>query len=232
MLKKNSLLLLVGNDCDYFAKHHLSIARHAKNNGFRVLTALPCQQKYIGKHKNYPFYFSKTPSSPLDAIRTIISLTKIYRKAKPDIVHHFTIRISLLGGIAARLTRMKVVVNTISGLGYLFNQTKSESIINKLIKYCFRISLTGKNQLCIFFNNSDRDFFVKTNLVKKVNTGIVNGTGVDVQKFRPSPLPTGLPVVLLAARLVYAKGIAEFVEAARIINNNNRQAQFILAGKI
>ena len=131
MKKKNPTILYVGNDCDYFNKHHRSIADYSARQGFEIATALP-SKKRIGRYKNYPFTLMTASQNPFNAIRSIIELSNIYNTVKPEIVHHFTLKISLLGGIAARLTRVQSVVHTISGLGYFFNRLRQKNIFDYL----------------------------------------------------------------------------------------------------
>lgn len=232
MKKKNPTILYVGNDLDYFCKHHRSIADYSVRRGFEIVTALPSKQKRIGTYKNYPFTFSAASQNPFNAIRSIIELLNIYTTVKPEIVHHFTLKISLLGGIAARLARVKSVVHTISGLGYFINRSEQKNIFDYLVVRGLKFAFGGKNTIGIFFNIDDRQYCLQRNIVRLKDSQLINGTGVDMRIYQATPLPHGRPIVLLPARLVYAKGIAEFVQAAQIINQDKINARFVLVGKI
>ena len=99
-----------------------------------------------------------------------------------------------------------------------------------LVKTFYRFSL--KNTEVVFQNEDDRDLFINNHLVKRDQVTIILGPGVDTQKFKPDKEPGGMPTVILIGRMLRDKGVFEFVEAARVINQGNIQARFILAGDI
>lgn len=239
-MRQNKTILFVSNDIDYFYRHFLPIALECNKNNWLSILVIPDKNsssdfvKTINKNNINIFYyrFNANTYNIVNNFITIIDLYYLYKKIKPDLVHHFTIRLTLLGGIAARLVHIPAIVNTISGLGYLFDRSSPKNIFRLLVIWGFKFAFSRKNQIGIFFNTDDRDYFIEHKFIDYRNTCMINGTGVDLQVYQPSSLPQGMPIVLLPARFVFAKGVVEFVEAAQIVNRQNKQARFVLVGKI
>ena len=131
-------------------------------------------------------------------------------------MHHATIKPVIYGGIAARLTRVPAVVNAITGLGTVFiARGILASVRRAMVTLIYRISLGHRNQRIIFQNPNDRAYFVNAALVKPEDSALIRGAGVDMQRFIPTLEPAGIPIVVLPSRMIWDKGIAEFVAAAR-----------------
>ncbi len=167
--------------------------------------------------------------NPLDEVRTIFHLKNIYHREKPDLVHHFTSKCVIYGSLAAKLAGIKRIVNSITGMGYVFTRKNPMSFLLKpFVIFCYKIALTNTN--VIFQNQQDLDYFISHHLVKVSQCALIPSSGVDTRKFYPVPLPKGKPLVILPARMLWDKGIREFVEAATMLKKQGVQARFALVG--
>ena len=139
---------------------------------------------------------------------------KIYKKLKPDVVLHYTIKPNIYGAMAARLLSIPVISN-ISGLGTVF---LDNSFSSKVGRFLYKIAL--KTPYRVFYQNShDRDLFIFSKLVDEKKTALLPGSGIDTQKFRPVSVEKKSDGVsfLFIARLLKDKGLVEYVEAARML---------------
>jgi glycosyltransferase involved in cell wall biosynthesis len=164
---------------------------------------------------------------------TIIRLAKLYRRERPDIAHHFTIKCVLYGSIAAKLAGINGVVNALAGLGYIFSDDAAKARMLKIIiqRFC---KLFLRSTQVIFQNPEDRLTFLSTGLVDENASHLIRGSGVDVERFKPRSKQSASrkKYVLLASRLLWAKGLAEYVEAARLVRQQMPEAVFLIAGEI
>ena len=177
-----------------------------------------------------PFPFSRQGMNPVAELSTIVRLIRLYRDEKPDLVHHFTVKCVLYGTLAAYLAGVRAVVNSITGLGYIFTPGGVwKKFLRFFVRLWYRLILRGSQ--VIFENDDDRRIFRDAGLIPEDSGYFIPGEGVDMQRFAVRPLPEGEPVILLAARLLWDKGIGEYVQAARLLRSEGVQVRFILAGR-
>jgi glycosyltransferase involved in cell wall biosynthesis len=174
--------------------------------------------------------FSRRGMNPLVELRTITHLARLFRREKPDLVHAFTIKSVLYGTLAARLACVRVVVNSITGLGYIFMPGGfGKRLLRSLVRLWYRVMMRGTQ--VIFENNDDRDAFLRFGFIRATEGFVTPGVGVDTDRFAPVPFPADGPVFLMAARLLWDKGVGEFVEAARHLCADGLRVRFALAGR-
>lgn len=163
----------------------------------------------------------RTGMNPLLDLFTILSLTGILRKLKPDAVLSYTIKPVIYGSAAARLAGVKNIYSMITGLGYAFGHTSGKrGLLFKLVKGMYRSALLV-NSGVMFQNPDDRNLFMELDIIPAdKNTVITNGSGVDMEYFSNSPVNRGKPVFLCISRLLREKGVREFAEAAIILKKN------------
>ncbi len=225
--------LLFANTDWYLYHFRLSLAKALQEQGFDVVLLSP-PGKYGPMLVDSGFTWIQFPLSrrgmnPFFEILTILRLVKIYQSIKPDIVHHFTIKCILYGSAAAKIIRIKKIINAVTGLGYLFMENNIKTaLLRQIVSSFYRLALM--NTWVIFQNPDDQEKFIKNKLVDKAHSRIIRGSGVDVSEFQCHMEPPGPPVVLLASRMLWSKGIADFVEAARFIRDGGVQARFVLVG--
>ncbi len=229
-------LLFVINELSTFFSHRLSLAKAAQRVGYEVHVAAP-RSESVDRLTDvgfiyHPIYLDRRGLNPLRECRTVFNLFRLYRSLKPTIVHHVTIKPILYGGIAARLAGVFAVVNAVTGLGYLFiSQTKSIKFLRLFSKIGFYLSFHHPNMRVIFQNKDDQKKFIQDRLLPSEIATLIQGSGVSLENFKPLPEPTGDIVVLLATRLLWDKGVSEFVEAARLLRGHDH-LKFVVAGDV
>lgn len=178
---------------------------------------------------NYPL--KRTGLNPLQETLSIFFLKKILRRLKPDIVLSYSVKPVIYGSLAASLVRIPKIYSMITGLGYVFAGTNfKQRILSLLVQILYRLAL--KNNRVVFFQNpDDLSLFEQKNLLAKDTKRIlINGTGVDVEKFNYSEQKLKHISFLLIARLLWDKGIKEYVEAVRILKERYPDVIFKILG--
>ncbi|MFW5804883.1 MAG: glycosyltransferase family 4 protein, partial [bacterium] len=182
----------------------------------------------------HEYYLNRTGVSLYQDFKTLISLIRLMRSIRPDMVFSYTIKPVIYGSIAASIARVPKVFSLINGTGFSFSDDgKSKIFLHFLIKRLFSISLK-RNKFVFFQNKDDRDLFIQNNLVKAKLSGITNGSGVDLKEFNFHPMNKGNVIKFLyIGRFFKQKGINLFVEAAKIIKNKyGISVEFQLIGRI
>ena len=155
----------------------------------------------------------------------------IYHRERPDLVHHFTSKPVLYGSLAARLTGVPRVVNAVTGLGYVFLQnTLRARLLRQVVLLLYRLALGLKRQAVIFENNYDRLFFEHMRLVAPGKSRVIEGVGVDIEAYAPTPELQGIPLAVLPARMLWDKGIGVAAEAARQLKAQGCPLRLALVG--
>lgn len=168
-------------------------------------------------------------TNPLDDLRTLLALRRHYRALKPDVVFHYTIKPNIYGSVAARLARVPSVAVT-TGLGYVFIQkSRAAQVAKRLYRFAFRFP-----REVWFLNRDDETAFREQNLlVHPERARLLHGEGVDLDDFAFTPLPERSEFsFVLIGRLLWDKGVGEYVEAARALRARYPQARFCLLGPV
>jgi len=170
--------------------------------------------------------------NPMRDVGTVRALTALYREVQPDLVLTYTIKPVIYGSLAARLSRVPRICSLITGLGYSFGTaTLRQRALNPVVQSLFRFAL-AHNEVIFFQNPDDLRQFVDAGLASDRQAVLVNGSGVDLEHFRVAPLPEGTPTFLLTTRLLWEKGVGEYVEAARTLKAKYPTARFRLLGPL
>jgi len=233
---KPRLLFVIDEDL-YFCKHRLDLARAARDAGFEVLVSTFVQHhgKQIEEEgfKLFPIRLRRGLQSPLHDLASLIELIRLYRREQPDIVHHVALKQVLFGAIAARLVRVPTMANAITGLGFLFHsETTRARLILSVIRPVLQWALAHPRSTVILENGDDCEDLIHAGIIKRSRAVVIHGAGVNVSQFRPSPEPDGVPVVLLASRMLWDKGVGEFVQAARLLKGNGIRSRCVLVGMV
>jgi glycosyltransferase involved in cell wall biosynthesis len=172
----------------------------------------------------------RASTNPLHDLHSIRSLLDLFRRERPDVVFSYTTKPVLYGSLASSLARVPLVSSMITGLGYAFSGGGMKRLlINRIARLLYYHSLRN-NQVVFFQNPDDMDLFRRLGLVHaKHKVVLVNGSGVDVEHYRPAPLPS-TPSFLLIARLIEEKGVRQYVEAARNVKSRYPHVRFRLVG--
>ena len=165
----------------------------------------------------------------LNLISSVCELVSLFKEIQPNIIFSYTHKAILSGSLAAKISGFSNTFSMVTGTGHLFdNQTKKEKVIKFIGSLALRIALRF-NKLVFFQNPDDQALFLKNNIVLSQKTKLVNGSGVNLDKFSLSPLPAE-PIFLCMARLIKSKGLEEFARAAKRVKKLNPEARFILYG--
>jgi glycosyltransferase involved in cell wall biosynthesis len=233
-LQQRRLLLVVNADW-FFLSHRLAVAVGAREAGYDVHLAcgLTGRREEIEAHgiEVHELPISRRGMSIGEQLGTIRAMAALMRSLRPDIVHLVTIKPVLLGGLAARLARVRAVVAAISGMGYVFIARGAVARLRRAaIGLLYRLALGGRNVTIIVQNPDDATLVTKLAGLDPARIERIRGSGVDLGACAPAPLPEGEPVVVFAARLLGDKGLREFVAAARILKADGVGARFVVAG--
>lgn len=178
------------------------------------------------------FRFARKGINPFSELDTIRRLYAAYKTIQPDIVHHFTIKCVVYGGIVARLLDIPQV-SSVTGTGHVFTtRSIQNSILRPLVGIGYMLAL--RSAQVIFQNPDDQAAFVRLRLITPNRSHLIQGSGVDMRRFQPSCIPRkdgeGIRVVMIC-RLLKEKGVAEFVQAAQLLKHRLPKASFKLAGE-
>jgi glycosyltransferase involved in cell wall biosynthesis len=231
-------LLFVHNTAWCFVAHRFAVALAAREAGFDVHVAAPEHEAAAvirsAGFTFHPIELSRQGVHPWEEVQTVRQLVHLYRRLRPDVVHHITIKPAIYGGVAARIAGVPSVVHSISGLGYAFLAEGWKGwALRSAVLAGFRLALSHPNQTVIFENPDDRSAFLRFGLVRARDAVVIRGVGVDESRFfPPRRRAADRPLVLLAARMLWDKGIGEFVHAARRLREEQVDARFVLAGGV
>ena len=231
----NKKLFIVVNVDWFFLSHRKDVALVAKETGWDVtiVTADTGKLKDIEalglKTINLPM--SRSGMNIVQELKTLNWLRKLYKREKPDVVHHVGMKTILWGTLAAKFSRVHGVVNAISGLGGFFAED-NKGLLSKIMPKVLRFSHNRPNLLCIFQNNDDWDLYVKHNIINYNQGRFIKGSGVDLNQFCFAPQPTeGKIRVILTARMIVEKGVFLLTEAAeRLRSKYQDTVEFLLIG--
>jgi glycosyltransferase involved in cell wall biosynthesis len=230
----SKLLFLVHED-RFFWSHRLAIARAAQRNGYEVIVATRvhsyAEQIREEGFRLIPLRLIRESYSPLNELRAIRQMRQIYRSEDPDIVHHVALKPVLYGSISALGRKNIRAINALTGLGYLVaSSTRKARFLRLVIWNFFRLFLNKPHQRVLVENPDDKQLLIEKLKVSPERIALIRGSGVDLSRFQPTAEPSGTPVVLLASRMLWIKGIREFVEAAKMLRSGGLNARFVLAG--
>lgn len=215
----------------------LPLMKSLAQRGFRV-TAVAPSDEYAEKIRTAGFEFhalnlSRKSTNLLTDLKTLKMLRKLYKKLAPDVVCHFTIKPNIYGTVAAAKLGIPVV-NNISGLGTVFI---THSPVTRLVKFLYRYSQRKASK--VFFQNSDdQTEFIRHALVPGEISGVLPGSGIDLNQYRVEKngeLESEVRSTcrfLLIGRILRDKGVLEYFDAAKIITAERRDARFMLLGPI
>ena len=230
-------LLVVCNDQDFFLLHRLPETTGALGEGYEVHVATPkgLRDAEIKQYGFIPHVLPLTRSgrNPLRELQALLAMRRLFLQVSPDLVYLMTIKPILYGGIAARLSGVKSAVSAVFGLGYVFTDNSWRTrVLRYAVSLCYRLALSHPRMRVVFQNPADRCLLIDVGAVDASKTVMIQGSGVDLNLFSPTAEPKGVPVVLMAARLLRDKGVREYAEAARILKKSGYSVRMLLAGDI
>jgi glycosyltransferase involved in cell wall biosynthesis len=235
--RRPRLLFLVTEDW-YFWAHRLALARAARDAGYKVVVATRVgsfgERIAAEGFRLEPLAWVRGSRNPLRLAAETLAVARLYRRLRPDLVHHVSLKPILVGSIAALFLPGVARVNAFTGLGYVFT---SRSWVARLLAAgltrLLRLLLNRPASVVLAENSDDRETIVRRFRVPERGVVLTRGSGVDLDRFKPLPPPDNgaRPVIACAARMLWSKGIGDLVEASRILRRRGVAHRLVLAGR-
>ena len=235
-------VVLFANTDWYLYNFRRSLALALQQRGYDVLLLSPFgpygeKLRRLGLRWE-PVRMERRSLNPFREALLLWRLFRIFRRERPLVVHSFTIKCAVYGSIAARLAGIPARINAIAGLGYVFtSKDRMARALRPVVRTLLKHAFGGTGAVLILQNPDDFSIFQRSGLVSASQVRLIRGSGVNCSLFSTRALTTEggslgkPPRVLLAARLLWDKGIAEFVAAARTLHAGARTITFLLAGE-
>jgi len=232
-------VLLFANTDWYLYNFRIGLALELRRRGVEVLLVSP-DGPYGPRLQAQGLRWIVAPLrrrslDPLRELRTILWLWRLLRRERPDLTHGFTIKCAVYASIVARLAGVPARIGAVTGMGYVFASSDLRArLLRPLVRGLLRAALGGPHLRLILQNPDDMALCTRGRLVDARCIRLIPGSGVDLSRFtsRSDAAKPGTLRVLLAARLLWDKGIAEYVEAARQLTAAGRTIRFQLAGML
>lgn len=259
MNDKPKILFFIGVDW-FFYSHFLDRALAAKAAGYEVVvvTGVTRSNDPLATHgiKLIGIPLKRRSLNPLGLLQNLRQLIGVLKQEQPAIVHLIAIKPIIIGSIACRVVGINRIVNAVVGLGFAFTSDRiAARVMRTVLSGLFRLVLNHKNTKTVFENKDDLNDFVNKGWVKQENAVLIRGAGVDTAYFKPETSAVGLvgvadgaktlvpqdtitaqpmaePVVMLLSRMLWDKGVGEFVAAARLLKSSSdtKHMTFVLVG--
>lgn len=214
-------------------------------NGYHVVVVSRENTKFDIKNKNIKFYnwnLSRTGTNPAKELLSLLELIKIIKKEKPDIVHNFTIKANIYGTIVTKFFSRAKIINTISGLGYVYVETNRSGFFGRLIIRTIWLLCLKLSDSVLFMNRDDKKIFSKN--LEENKTDVIPGHGVDLRVFSPEKISKrksqslksqigikrGKIVITFVGRLIRQKGVIELWQAAKKLIKEFDNVVFLIVG--
>jgi glycosyltransferase involved in cell wall biosynthesis len=230
-------VLFFANTEWYLYHFRLGFARFLRERGFEVVMLSPVGP-YGARLVNEGFRWigldmDRRSIHPARELSVLRQLSKIYAAEKPDIVHHFTIKCVVYGSLIASRHGIRNRINAVAGMGYVFTSMELRArLLRPLVRALIKMVVRGRHARLIIQNEDDFKALRDAHVVARENIRLIRGSGVDMSLFQPRALPRAghATRVLFAARLLWDKGIGEYVAAARLLKKANVAVELLLAG--
>jgi len=221
----------------YFCSHRLPLAIALKKAGHEVVVATR-----LGDHKRV-IQESGIRAVPLEYMRrsslnlfrelaAFIELLFILHRERPDLVHLVALKPVIYGSLAAKLVGIPSRVNALGGLGFIFSSNRLLArLLRPIILRLFRFFFNDPCSRLILQNQDDLILVTERAEVDQRGVRLIRSAGVDLDQYKALDIPSGIPLIMLASRMLWDKGVGEFVEAARTLHAQGIHARFALVGE-
>ncbi len=235
MNKKIAIVVHKGN---VFLSHRVNIAEKAIKEGYEVHVLTDASEAVAKEIKRKGIHFHQVPFSRtfrniFFELKTLIYLFNIIRKLKPNLVHNVTIKPIIYVNLICKILRHKKIINSISGLGYIFvNKNLKNTILKFFVLQLYKFFFKSENVRIILQNIEEKKYLEKHNIDYKGNLRLVPGAGVNMSKYIPSKSFENKNIVVFAARMIREKGVEEVVNASEKLFKMNYNIKLILLGEV
>ena len=232
----NKTLMIVSGSAKTLVWFRLELMEEFIKKSFKIIAVAPDDlledQKFILKKLGIEFVdlsLNRKSLNIIDLLKSIIHLRKKIKKYSPSIVITYTFKASIATAFAGLLIKNINIFALVTGRGHIFDNNSIKEII-RMYFGILGLRLAFKKMTLVFFqNNDDKSLFLEQKIVAQGQARRTNGSGVNLEKFKQSPLPEG-PVFMTMARLIQSKGLIEFAEASKIVKQTYKNARFLLYG--
>ena len=231
---QQSRVVLISNTAWNIANFRLGLIKHLMLAGYEVIAVAPSDE-YVAAIEESGCRFVSLPmdNKGTNLVSDFVLFCRfifLFWSIKPKVFLGYTIKPNIYGSLASRLLGIKTI-NNVTGLGTAFIR---ENWLTRIVVVLYRLGLAGAHKV-FFQNRDDCTMFISKGLVRPDVTEIIPGSGVDTARFASAPetLPCAEPRpfrFLLSARLLWDKGVGEFVEAARGILAKRQDVEFQILG--
>lgn len=237
----SSRVLLVANTSWYLYNFRLPLLRDLRAAGYDVAAVAPhdaytplLQAEGFTVH---PWLVARRSINPLQELRAIVDLTRIYQREHPALVHHFTIKACLYGTLAAKGARVYRVVNAVTGLGHVFlGQRLRTRLLRRALRPLYRAVFRARRSTVVFQNADDQERLIQLGFTDGDHARLIRGSGVDIEHFQPLADTAGrfrTPLQLLfPSRLIREKGIDDVLQACRALWADGISLELLVAGDL
>lgn len=236
MTSKSSKLIFFVTADWFFCSHFIDRAISAREAGYDVAVITQISEKHQSIIESagirvIPLSIDRKSLNPFSALVTLWRVMQILQKEKPDILHQVALKPILIGGLAAKMARVNHIVNAVVGGGYaLTSSSMLMRLLRPIIRLGLKLLLNPQGSRVIFENSDDLSTFVQEGWLRAEDAVLIRGAGVNESLFQSPPKNNTLPLIAMPSRLLWDKGVGEFVQAARMLRDSNVKARFVLVG--
>ncbi len=233
---RRRLLFLVPDDATFIIQR-LVMAQAAQRAGYDVHVACPdfghaAKIRELG-FTHHEVDLNRGGLNPFADAAAFVRLVFFLARLRPDLLHNVSIKPVIYGSTAGTVVGLPRIVNLVNGLGYAFERRglKGE-VVHAVAVSLYRNALALPGVRVIFQNPDDRAYFVDHHMVEEHKTVMIRGSGVDMQKFAPTPMPENpVPVVLFVGRLLWSKGLQHLVDAGKKLREEGLDFRLVMVGE-
>jgi glycosyltransferase involved in cell wall biosynthesis len=235
--RRRGVLLYITNTGDYFLSHRLTLAQAAMAQGWEVHVCMPPgeseDQIRAAGLVIHSVPLTRRMQGPIGELRAILGLIGVIRQLRPDLIHCIAMKSSLYGVLAGRFASRAPMVSTIAGLGHLFVEGSFRKRVLLWI-FCRAAGMifSPKRLHIIFQNTDDQALFEQRGIFPSSASSVILGSGVDLTEYAATPAPDDQLLIIHASRMLWSKGVGDFVAAARRLHDRLPQARFALVGGV
>jgi glycosyltransferase involved in cell wall biosynthesis len=230
-----TLVFVVTEDW-YFWSHRLPSARAAQALGYDVVVVAHSGSFVERIHavgiRVIDWPVKRGSVNFVSELKSLLSLSSILRAIRPTVVHNIALKPVIYGTVAARLAGVPAVVNSVTGFGFLFASSRiASSLTGHALLFVMRWLVRLPRVLTICQNQDDADLIFPGGQ-RRDKLQIIKGSGVDIERFTPSPEPEGAVVAAFVGRMLWEKGVGDLAEAASILKRCGADLRLVLVGPV
>jgi len=230
-------ILFLVNEARFFLSHRLPLGLAALERGYEVVvvsapdTGEEALTEHGFRHVSVPL--SRSGFVLRQEIAAYRAIKRVFREEQADLVHHVTIKPVIYGSFAARAVGVRAVVNAVPGMGFVFTRRGVRGVLlQACVNQLYRMAFALKRMRVIVQNAEDLHAFIDRGILRREQTVLIRGSGVDLNRFTPTEEADGPVTFVLVARMLRDKGVVEFAQAAQVAKRSHADWRFQLAGDV